>query len=353
MELKKIFKGLIAMLMVFAAFNGCSSPAGDAQGEVSAPETRTEAVRVIELDYSEIARSVTNTANLRAFREVHLAPAQPGRIDRIHAEAGDRVSEGALLVEMDRTQLQQALVQLQNLEKEYRRVDTLRQVGSITGQQYDQVKTQYEVAKTNVEFLSDNTRLTSPFRGSISAKYYESGEMFSGAPNTPAGKAAILTLVQTSRLRAMINISERYLPYITEGMVAVITTDIWPGESFEGRITAVYPTIDPATRTFTVELAVPNQGERLRPGMFARSTLELEQVEAFVVPSLAVLKLQGTNERLVFIEDNGIARRVVVELGERFDDMVEILSPEISAGDNLIIAGQARLVDGVAVTVQN
>ena len=352
MELKQIFKNFLPVLALIYTSYGCSTSTGDSSGEVSETDGRVEAVRVIELDYSEIARSITYTANLRAFREVHLAPAQPGRVDRIHVEAGDRVSQGQLLVEMDRTQLLQARVQLENLEKDFRRMDTLRKVGSITQQQFDQISAQYEVTKSNVQFLEENTRLAAPFSGRISAKYFENGEMFSGAPNTPAGKAAVLTLVQTSRLKAMINVSERFSRQITEGMTVSLTSDIWPEEVFEGRVTTIYPTIDPSTRSFTIELVIPNPLERLKPGMFARGTIELKQVEAFVVPALAVLRLQGTNERYVFIEDNGRARRVVVELGERFDDRVEVLSNEISAGDNLIIAGQARLLDGVAVTVQ-
>lgn len=352
MELKQILRGFLPSLAVIFTVYGCSPATGDSSGEVSEADGRTESVRVVELDYSEIARSITYTANLRAFREVHLAPAQPGRVDRIHVEAGDRIGRGQLLVEMDRTQLQQARLQLASIEKDYRRMDTLRKVGSVTQQQYDQVKTQYEVTESNVAFLMENTRLNAPFDGRVSAKYFENGEMFSGAPNTPAGKAAIITLVQIARLKAMINVSERYYPHIFEGMSVVIITDVWPGEVFEGTVTTVYPTIDPATRSFTVELVVPNPLERLRPGMFARATIELEQVEAFVVPALAVLKLQGSNERFVFIDDNGRARRVVVELGDRFDDMVEIISDEISEGDNLVIAGQARLVDGVALDVQ-
>jgi membrane fusion protein, multidrug efflux system len=86
--------------------------------------------------------------------------------------------------------------------------------------------------------------------------------------------------------------------------------------------------------------------------MFARARLDIGQAEVFVVPALAVLKLQGSNERYVFLEENGIARRVVVEMGDRFDDMVEIISDGINAGDNLIIAGQARLLDGAAVSVR-
>jgi membrane fusion protein, multidrug efflux system len=352
MKLKgRLFSISGIVLMVFALFS-CSSATDGVPGEQSsgAPDWE-EAVRVMELQHSEISRSITNTANLQAFREVHLASASPGRIDRIHVETGTRVSQGQLLVELDRTRLQQAQLQLESLEKDFRRLDTLRSVGSIPRQQFDQIKTQYDLALSNVEFLKDNTRLLAPFSGVVSGKYYENGEMFSGAPNTPAGKAAILSIVQTTQLKAMVNISEQYYPRITTGMPVVLTSDVWPREEFKGTVLRVYPTIDPLTRTFTIELAVPNRDERLRPGMFARARLDLEQVEVFVVPALAVLKLQGSNERFVFIEKDGRAKRVVVELGDRFDDMVEIVTDRVQAGDNLIIAGQARLLDGVAVSV--
>ena len=299
----------------------------------------------------DVARRISYTAHLQAFREVHLASSTPGRIHRVLVEPGQQVVAGQVVVEMDQTQLHQARLQLQSLQTDYRRMDTLRRVGSISQQQYDQIKTQFELAQSNLAFLEENTSLLAPFSGHVSGKYYENGEMFSGAPNTPAGKAAIISLVQTSRMKARVHVAERYYAYIQPDMQVQVRADVYPDTIFSGRISTVYPVIDPLTRTFTIELSIPNHGEKLRPGMFARATLELDQVQAFMVPSLAVLKLQGSNDRYVFVEENGRARRVVVELGDRFDDMVELISEEIHEGDRLIIAGQARLLDGIQVTV--
>jgi membrane fusion protein, multidrug efflux system len=343
-----ITKTLIVPIMGIL-LSACSPGAG--KQEENGESERVEAVRVFEITSSEISRSVTYSAQLQANREVYLASASPGRISRIHVEAGQRVRQGQMLVEMDQTQLQQAMLQLQSLEVDYRRLDTLRRVGSVSQQQYDQIKTQYDLAKSNVEFLQENTRLVAPFSGIISGKYFEDGEMFSGAPNTPVGKAAIVSLVQTTRLKALVNVAERYYPFMERGMEVSFSSDMYPGETFTGWIAAIYPTIDPATRTFRIEVALPNVDERLRPGMFARASMELDQVEAFVVPALAVMKLQGSNERYVFLEDNGRAKRVVVEMGDRYDDMVELVSDEIHKGDRLIIAGQARLLDGMEVQV--
>ncbi len=353
MKIKYCLYSIMGILPLMIGFSGCSGSGGDAaDNNPGAAEERMEAVRVMELEFSDISRSITHSANMQAFREVHLAPASPGRVDRIHVEVGTRVSGGQLLAEMDRTQLNQARVQLESLSKDYRRLDTLRRTGSIPQQQYDQIKTQYELALSNVEFLEENTRLLAPFTGVVSGKYFENGEMFSGAPNTPVGKAAILSLVQTSPLKARINVSERYYPQIKTGMPVRITSDVLPGEIFNGTVLRIYPTIDQVTRTFTIEASIPNPDDKLRPGMFARAGIDISQDRVFAVPSLAILKLQGSNERFVFLEEDGRARRVVVELGDRFDDMVEIISDQINAGDNLIVAGQARLLDGVAVSVR-
>jgi membrane fusion protein, multidrug efflux system len=346
----KFPKNILLVPVIIALLGGCSSSADETGKEQEG--VRVEPVRTIGLDYSEITRNITYNANLQAFREVHLASASPGRIGKIHVETGARVSEGQLLVEMDPTQLSQALVQLENIGKDYRRLDTLMRAGSVSRQQYDQVKTQYDLALSGVEFLRDNTRLTAPFAGTVSGKYFENGEMFSGAPNTAAGKAAILSIVQTNRLKALVNVSEKYLVHIHTGMPVNISTDIYPGEIFSGKVNVIYPTVNPATRSFTIEIEVPNANEKLRPGMFARATIDLDRLDAFVVPSLAVLKLQGSNERYVFLEDNGKAKRVVIMTGDRFDDQVEIVSDEIKPGARLIVAGQARLLDGMAVVVQ-
>lgn len=349
----RIFKTILLVPFAGIFLAGCSSSGSQSEAaDGQEVNERVEVVKVQELSYEQISRTTTYTAHLQAFREVHLASASPGRIERILVEAGDRFAEGRLLVEMDQTQLRQAEIQLSSLEVDFRRLDTLRKAGSIPQQQYDQVKTQYDLARSNVQFLRENTRLLAPFSGVVSGKYFENGEMFSGAPNTQAGKAAILSLVQTSRLKATVNLAERFYPNIKSGAKVKITTDVFPGEVFTGTVSMVYPTIDAATRSFKIEITVPNAQEKLRPGMFARAILELGQAEAFLVPALSILKLQGSNERYIFLEENGRAKRVSVELGDRYDDKVELITDQISPGDRIIIAGQARLVDGVRVSVQ-
>jgi membrane fusion protein, multidrug efflux system len=344
----QLLKGLAAIGLVFlAACSGGEKKSGTA---VDA-EAGKEIVKVMELQPRTIARSVEYPATLIAWEEVHLAPASPGRIEGIFAHVGDRVAKGTPLVQMDRTQLHQAEIQLKNIEADYRRLDTLAKVGSIAMQQYDQLKTQYDVARSNVDFLKENTRLVAPFSGVISGRYFEPGELYSGAPNTQAGKAAVLSIVQIDRLKAIVALSEGYFPLVKSGMETRLVSDTYKDRTFTGKINRVYPTIDPMNRTFQIEVLVDNREGLLRPGMFSRVTLDLDEEEAILLPSMAVLKMQGSNDRYLFVAENGVARRIAVTVGKRYDDDIEVFSDDLNAGDRVVVSGQARLLDGVAIRV--
>ncbi len=162
----------------------------------------------------------------------------------------------------------------------------------------------------------------------------------------------ILTLVQISTLKAFINIPETYFPLVKGGNHINVTSDIYPDKQFNASIEIIYPTIDPNTHTFQVQLKVPNKDELLRPGMFVRTKIQFGEVETLIVPYQSVLKLQGSDNRYVFINNNGTAKRVDVKLGQRFDDKIEIFSDSIKDGDELIIVGQARLVDGSKLNIK-
>jgi membrane fusion protein (multidrug efflux system) len=334
---------------------GCS--AGGGRTGTGTPDQALPAgeqiVETMVLEEQMISRSIEYTSTLNPYEENHMVSSSPGRIERIYVEIGDRVEKGDILVQMDRTQLHQAMIQLKNVETDYRRLDTLNKVGGISKQQYDQVKAQYDIASSNVKFLQENTVLRAPYSGVISGKYYENGEFYSGAPNTSAGKTAIVSIVQINPMKAMVNISEKYFPMLKTGMEATVACDIYPGKSFPGKVERIYPTIDPATRSFTIEVKINNDKELLRPGMFSRVSMKVGEEMALVIPAVVVLKLQGSNERYMFLEEDGTAKRITVEIGKRFDDKIEVISDELHEGSHIIIKGQAKLIDGDKVEVVN
>jgi RND family efflux transporter MFP subunit len=350
----KLIKLLAITILFGFILNGCQPPAekdGMESTEAEIAAKKDVLVRVSGLEKTTIARTIDYNSTLQAFEEVYIAPATPGRIEKIFVEPGDRVSKGQKLFLMDQTQLHQTRIQVKSMEVDIARMETLLKTGSITQQAYDQLKTQYDVTNASLEFLEKNTTMYAPFAGVITGKYFENGEIYSGAPNTQAGKASVVTLMQINPLKAVLKISESYYPLVKNGMKATITSDVYKGEEISGKVILVYPTIDQITRSFEVEIEIPNSSGKLRPGMFARVSILVGESETYVVSSNTVLQQEGTNVRYLFIENNGVARRYNVTIGKRFDEKIEILSDEISDGARIIVEGHTKLMDGDKVKV--
>jgi membrane fusion protein, multidrug efflux system len=343
LQMKRFNAVIIALLFGASLLPSCSG--GNKKLEANAEQVKqAENVKEMILESKTIGRDLDFSTNMLAVEEVNLVPVSPGRIDKINVEVGSRVKQGQVLVLMDQTSLQQAKIQIANLENDFKRYETLKETGAISQQIYDQTLAQLNVQKTTLKYLQSNTTIKAPFSGIISAKNYENGEMYSGAK-------PIVTIVQVNNLKAYIDIPETYYPLIKKGMKAKVESDTYPDKTFTATVFNIAPTINSSTRTFEVEMRVPNSGETLKPGMYGNITLSMGQVKAVVVPYQSVLKLQGSNERYVFVDRNGKAKRYDVSLGQRFDDQVEIICDSIKQGDKLIIAGQARLVDGDKLNV--
>jgi len=337
---------LVSAILIAGCSSKTKSPAATSPDSSLVVEKASIPVKVASLAKTKIARTIDYTASILPFEEVNMAPSTPGRIDKIYVEVGDKVNRNDKLFLMDRTQLYQLKLQLSSLAKDLSRLDTLLKSGSAKQQQYDQLKTQYDVTRTNVDFMNDNTLMLSPFAGIVTGKYFENGEMYSGTPTTQSGRSAVVTVQQVNPLKVNVSISEQYYPLIKKGMKAEIIADVYKNEKFVATVFRIAPTINSGTRSFNVELELPNRNDLLKPGMFIRVSMDLGEVETFVVPANTVLVQEGTNTRFVFVERTKIARRIEVTIGKRFDDQLEIISDNLKEGDNLVTQGQAKLING-------
>lgn len=317
------------------------------QENAKSGSTESERVEIVELTTlrpREIQREITLSSNLMGYETVNVAPSLTGKIEHIYVEVGDKVRQGDDLVRMDQQQYNTTKLAIANLETEMSRMEGLIQTGSVSQQQYDQIKLSLDQTKENLNFLQTNTYVKAPFAGVISAKSYEDGELYSGQP--------IVVLTQVDKLKTLVAIPESYIPQIKTGMKLMLHTDVYPDKQFPATIEVVYPTVDAASHTFQVKVVVPNQEGLLRPGMYVNTTVGLGKATIMAAPYSTVLKLIGANDRYVFINDNGVAKRVSVEMGQRFGDDVEIIAPEIVDGVELVTKGEARLVDGVKITTE-
>ena len=151
-------------------------------------------------------------------------------------------------------------------------------------------------------------------------------------------------------MKLLVNVSENYYKQVKKGMPVDITLDAYEGEAFSGKVTIVYPSIDAITHTFPVEVTISNPAQKVRPGMFARATINYGDKNHVLVPDEAIVKQIGAGDRYVYVYKNGKVSYNKVELGKHIGTKYEIFSG-VNPGDEVVIAGQTRLTNGKEVEV--
>ena len=342
--MKTIFKTMFfAGAIVLAA--GCGNTGKkDASQTQAVVEEVAPSVAVEQVFEREVPQMATYTSTVQAYVKNNIAPQSVNRIKKINVEVGDFVKKGQVLAEMDLIQLQQAELQMQNKEIEYKRLKALYDAGGLSQSDLDAIELAYKVSKTQYENLLENSVLLSPINGVVTARNYDVGDMY-------AMSAPVFTVEQIVPVKLLVGISESDYSKVKKGDSVEITADAIPGKNFYGKITRIHPTIDPATRTFTVEVVVDNNYKTLRPGMFARVTVKFGVNNNVVIPDVAVVKQQGSGERFVYVlNEDGTVSYVRVVLGRRMGAEYEVLEG-LKDGDKIVTGGQIRLKDGIKVSV--
>jgi len=326
--------------LAVALFASCGGKDKDGSAESEAAQKTN--VRVEEVRMVPVAQVTTFTATIEADQVNNIAPAMGGRIRRIYVDVGSTVRRGQALVAMDAANYSQQETQVATLRRDYERYKELFAVGGISKQQLDQAKTQLDIAESSLNNLGENTTLTSPVSGVVTARNYDPGDVAMQLP--------VLTIENINPVKVMVNVSESFYNKVVKGMPVEVQADALGEEVFQGKISLIHPTLDPVSHTFAVEITVPNGDQRLRPGMFARVKMNFGTNERPLLSDMAVLKQVGSNDRYVFVEKEGKAIYTLVKLGARIEDKYEIVSG-LKAGDRVIVQGNTGLIDGATVEV--
>ena len=339
--MKTIFRtAIIASAAVLAVACGSKSTKNDVAQVAEVAPT----VSVVGVSARLVPQTAVYTSTVQPYVKNNITPQTAGRITKINAEIGDFVKKGQVLAEIDKATLQQAQLQLHNQEVELERLRTLYEAGAISKSDLDAIELSYNVTKTQVENLLENTVLCSPIDGVVTARNYDVGDMY-------AMSSPIYTVEQIKPVKLLVAVSESDYTKVKKGDSVEIVADALPETTFYGKIEKIYPTVDAATRTFNVEVVVANNYSSLRPGMFARVTVNFGSNNNVVIPDVAVVKQQGSGERFVYVLNaDGTVTYKKVELGRRMGAEYEVLSG-LEDGDKIVTGGQIRLKDGVKVTV--
>ena len=318
----------------------CSSSSSSKQ-ETAQSTDSTQVVTVDAARLTELGSRQQYTAQLEAKTLNNITAQAGGRVKQILVAVGDRVAAGQVVARMEATQASAAQIQLADAKTNSARMDELYKVGGISKAQWEQAKSALEQAKLSYGNASENTLLRSPISGFVTAKNYDNGDVTS--PAQP-----ILVIQQVSPLKVVVNVSEQYYTRLKPGLEAHLSVEALGEQTFSGRISKVYPTVDATTHTVGVEIEVANKDQRLRPGMYARLSLDFGVRQALTISDKAIVRQAGSGIRYVYVLKEGKAVYREVELGELQDGRYEALSG-IEPGEQLIISAPSRLKNGTAV----
>lgn len=322
---------------------------------------------------ADLSDQITIVGNLVGDATVEAVPKVAGRLQQVNVRLGDRVARGQILARIEDSEIReqvkqaeasfnvaQATIRQREADLKFAQTNFERSRSLFASQllpqstlddadarqqaanaQLDLARAQFEQAKARLEELRIN--LTNTVISSAVDGFVAKRNLDSGAYVTP--NSSFISVVDIRLVKLVVNVIESDLRRIAPGATATVEVDAYPGETFAGRVARIAPVLDPATRTASMEVEIPNSNFRLKPGMYARVSFIVEQhQQALVVPTNAVVDIDG--KRGVFIpSEENTARFQPVRTGLEDRDRTEI-TEGLQEGDQIIATGAAGLREG-------
>jgi membrane fusion protein (multidrug efflux system) len=287
-----------------------------------------------------------------ANREANIGSTIPGKIEKIHYRPGQYVKKGALLVSMSSEMLIMTEVEYRTLEKDFDRVSRLKEKGSISEQDFDHVKAQYDASKAKYEMVKSNTDIVAPFDGIVSDIFVQEGENFSLIPSLDKNytvQSGILKLMQLNPILVKFSLNEKLVSQVKPGMTVEIRCDAWPEKVWNGKVSLIYPGFNAMTRSTEVEVVIPNTGADLKPGMFARVYIRGIEQAGCSIPITSIVSRKG-KEYIWTVEDDKARLTEIQRLAMSGENAIV---SGIEPGVVIITSRKSQLAEGMPVRISN
>lgn len=358
---KRIFLSLLGIVALVAVLGGIKAlqigkmiEAGESF--VPPPETVTTA----EVRRESWETVLTSVGSLEAVQGVVVSAELPGKVVSLDFEGGGMAAGGDILLEQDtsseRARLPGAEANVALTRSNLKRAGELLKERFISQAEYDRAEAEYQMAVAEAESIRatiSKKSIRAPFAGRLGIRLVNLGEILQEGDD-------IVSLQSLDPIFVNFLLPQQQLGRIRPGTPVRVTTDALPGEAIDGRITAINPDVDAATRNIRVQATATNPGERLRPGMFANVAVVLpEREEVLAIPATAVLYAPYSDSVFVVEEGEGpdgeislVLRQQLVRLGETKGDFVAVTSG-LKEGEQVVSTGVFKLRNGQAVVVDN
>ncbi|AQS51276.1 hypothetical protein PAEH1_06425 [Paenalcaligenes hominis] len=337
--------GLIYWGARYLAADLTSAPSTAAQAATPAQAERVR-VEVAPVRTQRLAQQVTAVGSLRAKNAVVLRAETSGRIAHIQFEEGSPTQKGTVLVQLDtdllQAELQQAQANLQLTQSRARRAQQLSREGFISAQALDESNSERRVALAQATIIKtkiEKSQIVAPFDGVLGLRHVSVGDYVNTGTE-------IVALASIAELQVDFRVPEQYLSQIQVGTPIHLRLDAQPDTQFLGQVNAISPMIDEQGRAVVLRAHVPNPELKMRPGQFARLTIDLAEEEVLMVPETA-LSPSGQAQYVYRLHGDDAVERVEVVVGTRKDGWVQVQGLEPT--DVVLTSGLQKVQTGTLV----
>jgi RND family efflux transporter MFP subunit len=339
--------GVLAVTGIF--FIRGVDPAGESETSQSDNQEKPPRVRAIAATKAAISSRLALTGSVAPYRVARLASPAEGPVAGIRVREADRVRAGDPLAFIGRKKGADALIaslreELKKEEDNLRRTRQLVESEALPGEQLDQARSAFEKVRAQLVQAEETARdyaVYAPWEGVVSRVHVKEGEFV-------APRAVLLEIYDPASLVILAAIPERHAAEVTAGMRVDVRLDAYPDDMMQGRIERVYPFLDSRLRTRTMEITLEKPIDLL-PGMFARLNVLLKNIDEAVIVPLEAL-VTTPKGQVVFVIEDGKAIARAVKTGIEADNRVQLVSG-VQPGDKVIVAGNEKLKDGIAVSL--
>lgn len=295
-----------------------------------------------------IPNQVQAVGTLQPKRQVSIAPQISGQVTQVAYVPGSYVNAEDLLVQLDdriyASKLNSAESVLRLAKMNYQRLQQLSKSGAASRQALDQSRATFQQAQaavsTNKTYLSQ-ARIVAPFAGFVGPKLVSIGDYVTKGQQ-------LTTLTDRSELRVDFHLPERYLEHIKLGQVVNIEVPTQKKLHVEGKVTYISPIVDELTHSIALEATIPNEDNKLAPGLFVRIKQTLHnRPHALMIPQSSIVP-SISGPKVYVVNKDSTVTLTRIRTGQSKDGHIEVLSG-LKSGDRVVSAGQQRLQDGAAI----
>jgi len=309
----------------------------------------TVPVSVMTVQKQKLTSNILLVGTINANNDVNVISETQGAVKEVYVKVGNIVTANKVLVQVDdeiqRSSLATAEINYQKAQRDYERSEDLFQENSISSSQLDAARLGMKAAENQLDIAKRqlaNTKIKTPIAGTVNARYVNVGTMVQPG-------MSVANVVDISTLKVRVNVSESEAFSLKTGDKIEVTTDVYPGKIFQGRIDNIASKSDEA-HTYPVEIILPNSTENpLKAGMFARIAFtSIEALDALTIPRMALIG--SIKNAQVYQIQNGVANLRQIVIGKQSNEFLEVLNG-LSLGDTVVTSGQNNLVDNTRVSI--